>query len=106
MRQRLDRLRIWRTGRSLRELVGAVRGRADLVEGWRENLARYHKGERTALGKAHGESAREIERGVRESYRRGLVDAERRAWAVRERMRERQETRERESGPSIIVPVP
>ena len=90
----------------MRELVGAVRGRADLVEGWREDLARYHKGERTALGKAHGESAREIERGVRESYRRGLVDAERRAWAVRERMRERQETRERESGPSIIIPVP
>ena len=114
MRQRLNResrtvlgrLRIWRTERSLRELVGAVRGREDLVEGWREDLARNHRDERTALGKAHGGSAQQIERGVRESYRRGLVDAERRAWAVRERMRERQETRERESGPSIIIPIP
>ena len=52
-RQRLDResrtvlgrLRIWRTERSLRELVGAVRGREELVEGWREDLDRYHKGE-------------------------------------------------------------
>ena len=92
MRQRLDResrtlrgrLRIWRTERSLRELVGAVRGREDLVEGWREDLDRYHKGERGALGKAHGESAREIERKVREGYRKGLRDAERRARAARE----------------------
>ena len=114
MRQRLDResrtvlgrLRIWRTERSLRELVGAVRGREDLVEGWREDLDRNHREERAALGKEHGGRAKELERGVRESYRRGLVDAERRAWAVRERMRERQETRERESGPSIIIPIP
>ena len=64
-RQRLDResrtlrgrLRIWRTERSLRELVGAVRGREDLVEGWREYLDRYHKGDRAALGKAHGRSS-------------------------------------------------
>ena len=70
MRQRLDResrtlrgrLRIWRTERSLRELIGAVRGREDLVEGWREDLDRYHKGERAALGKAHADSARQIER--------------------------------------------
>ncbi len=113
MRQRLDResrtvlgrLRIWRIERSLRELVGAVRGREDLVEGWRDDLARNHRDERAALGKAHGERAREIERGVRKHYRSGLVDAERRAWAVRETMRERQETGERESGPSIIIPI-
>ncbi len=84
MRQRLEResrtvrgrLRIWRIERSLRELVGAARGREDLVEGWREDLDRYHKRERAALGKAHGESAREIERKVRENYRRVLQDAE------------------------------
>ena len=72
MRQRLDResrsvlgrLRIWRTERSLWELIGAVPGRPDLVEGWHEDLDRYHKGERAALGKAHGDSAREIERKV------------------------------------------
>ena len=85
-RQRLDResrtllgrLRIWRTERSLRDLAGAVRGREDLVEGWREDLDRYHKGERAALGKAHADSARQIEREVREAYRKGLRDAERR----------------------------
>ena len=79
-RQRLDReshtvlgrLRIWRTERSLRELAGAVRGREDLVEGWREDLDRHHKGERAALGKAHADSARQIERELREAYRSGL----------------------------------
>ncbi len=114
MRQRLDResrtvlgrLRIWRLDRSLRELAGAIRGREDLVEGWREDLDRYHRDERTELGKAHGERAREIERGWRKFYRSRLVDAERNAWAVRERMRERQETRERERGPSIVIPIP
>ncbi len=114
MRQRLDResrtvlgrLRVWRIERTLRELVGAVRGRKDLVEGWREDLDRDHRDERTALGKAHGERARQIERGVRKVYRMDLVFAERRAWAVRETMREREQTRERERGPSIIIPVP
>ena len=92
-RQRLDResrtslgrFRIWRIERSLRELVGAVRGREDLVEGWREDLDRYQRGERAALGKAHGDSAREIERKVRETYRRGLQNAERRAREIRAR---------------------
>ncbi|MDE2870247.1 MAG: relaxase/mobilization nuclease domain-containing protein [Gemmatimonadota bacterium] len=74
----LGRFRIWRTERSLRELIGAVRGREDLVEGWREDLDRHHKGERAALGKAHADSARQIERRVREAYRKGLRDAERR----------------------------
>ena len=49
-----------------------------MVEGWREDLDRHHKGERAALGKAHADSARQIEREVREAYRRGLRDAERR----------------------------
>jgi len=112
MRQRLDResrtlrgrLRIWRIERSLRELIGAVRGREDLVEGWREDLDRYHKGERAALGKAHGESARQIERKVREAYRKGLRDAERRA----REPREREGTWGRERGQSVtrIPPQP
>ncbi len=84
-RQRLDResrtlrgrLSIWRTEHSLRELVGAVRGREDLVEGWREDLDRYHKAERAALGKVHADSARQIERKVREAYLGGLHDVER-----------------------------
>ena len=49
-----------------------------MVEGWREDLDRHHKGERAALGKAHADSARQIEREVREAYRRGLRNAERR----------------------------
>ncbi|MCY3599795.1 MAG: hypothetical protein OXN85_07475, partial [Gemmatimonadetes bacterium] len=107
-RQRLDResrtlrgrLRIWRLDRSLRELVGAVRGREDLVEGWREDLDRYHKGERAALGKAHGESARQIERKVREGYRRGLRDAERYGRASGE-TKEREGAWGRERGRSV-----
>ena len=114
MRQRLDResrtvlgrLRIWRLDRSLRELAGAIRGREDLVEGWREDLDRDHRDERAELGKAHGERAREIERGWSKFYRSRLVDAERRAWAVRETMRERQEMMERERRPSIVIPIP
>ena len=116
-RQRLDResrtvlgrLRIWRLERSFRELAGAIRGREDLVEGWREDLDRYHRDERAELGRAHGERAREIERGWRGYYQSGLVDAERSAWAVRERMKERQETAERERGRTftrMVVPRP
>ena len=86
----LGRLRVWRTDRSLPDLAGAVRGREALVEGWREALDRDQKGERAALGKAHADSARQIERQVREAYRRGLRDAERRGRAA-------QETKERET---------
>ena len=111
-RQRFDResrtmrgrLRIWRTERSLRELVGAVRGREDLVEGWREELDRYHKRERAALGKAHGESARQIERKVRENYRRGLRDAERWAREMRAHQPTWEPERARTMTPSPVRP--
>jgi len=119
MRQRLDResrtmlgrLRIWRLDRSLRELAGAIRGRKDLVEGWREDLDGYHRDERAELGKAHGERAREIERGWGKFYRNRLVEAERRAWTVRETMREREREQARERDPGrtitrIVVPRP
>ena len=65
-RTMFDRLRIWRTGRSFR----------DLVEGWRGDLDRHQEGERAVLGKAHADSARQIDRQVREAYRSGLLDAE------------------------------
>ena len=117
MRQRLDResrtvlrrLRIWRLDHSLRELAGAIRGREDLVEGWREDLDRYHRDERAELGKTHGERAWEIERGWSKFYRSRLVFAERSAWAVRETMREREQTPERERDQTItriVVPPP
>ena len=97
----LGRLRIWRTERSLRELVGAVRGRLDLVERWREDLNRYHRGERAALGKAHDKSARQIERKVWETYWRGLREAER--WA--REMRARESAWKPERG-RTVTPVP
>ena len=113
-RQRLDResrtllgrLRIWRTERSLRELVGAVRGREDLVEGWREDLDRHHKGERAALGKAHADSARQIERKVREAYRRGLRNAERRGRATLPDLGHRDVERERGRSITRVPPRP
>ncbi len=109
MRQRFDResrsllgrLRIWRIDRSLRELAGAVRGREDLVEGWREDLDRYNKGERAALGKAHADSARQIERKVREVYRKGLQDAERHARITVQDLVKRAAREMKERGPSI-----
>ena len=67
-------------------------------EDMRQRLDRYHKGERAALGKAHGNSARQIERKVRGSYRRGLRNAERRARQVRE-TKEREGTWGRDRGP-------
>ena len=75
----LDRLRIWRTDRSLRKLVGAVRGGEQLVEGWREDFDRYHKGERgplarrtpTAPGRSSGGCARPNRRALRDAERRG-----------------------------------
>ena len=114
MRQRLDResrtligrLRIWRIEPSLRELVGAVRGREDLVEGWREDLDRYNKGERAALGKAHADNARQIERKVREVYRKGLQDAEQHARITVQDLVQRAAREMKERGPSITrIPV-
>ncbi|WP_420447285.1 relaxase/mobilization nuclease domain-containing protein [Candidatus Palauibacter sp.] len=114
MRQRLDResrtvlgrLRIWRIEPSLRELAGAVRGREDLVESWREDLDRYNKGERAALGKAHADSARQIERKVREVYRKGLQDAEQHARITVQDLVQRAAREMKERGPSIThVPV-
>ena len=78
-----------------------------MVEGWREDLDRHHRDERAELGKAHGERAREIERGWGKFYRSRLVNAERSAWAVRETKREREPTRERERTITrIVVPRP
>ena len=63
----LGRFRIWRGDRSWRDLVGAVLGRATVLESWRKDLARHQKQE-TALGREHAKSAREYERGVRQTY--------------------------------------
>ena len=63
------RFRIWRTYvRSWRELAGAVLGRATMLDSWWKDLARHQKEERAALGREHAKSAREYERGVRQTY--------------------------------------
>ena len=63
------RFRIWRTYvRSWRDLAGAVLGRAAVLDSWRKDLARHQKEERAALGREHAKSAREYERGVRQTY--------------------------------------
>ena len=49
-----------------------------MLEDWRADLDRLHKGERAALGKEHADSAGQIERKVRKAYRKGVRDAERR----------------------------
>ena len=76
-----------RTEPSFRELVGVVRGREDLVESWREDLDRRHKGERAALGKARrqrpadrAEGARGLPKGAAErgAARRGAEGRPRR----------------------------
>ena len=68
---------------------GSWSGRSGAGRTWSRagarDLDRYHKGERAALGKAHADSARQIEREVREAYRKVLRDAEQRAREVRER---------------------
>ena len=99
------RFRIWRTYvRSWRELAGAVLGRPAVLDGWRKDLARHQKKERAALGKAHQESAREYERGVRRTYVR---DARRAVGGVLQaRARERQQAWERERSRSRTPPRP
>ena len=39
-----------------------------MLDSWRKDLARHQKAERTALGREHAKSAREYERGVRQTY--------------------------------------
>ena len=90
----------------MRVLVGAVRGREDLVEGWLEDLERYHKGERAVLGKEHADSARQIEWKVREAYRWGLRDAEQRGRATLPDLAERGVERARGRRVTRILPRP
>ena len=92
------RFRIWRTYvRSWRELAGAVLGRAAVLDSWRKDLARHQKEERAALGREHAKSAREYERGVRQTYahdaRRAVPTVLQARTAAREREIERSRTR-------------
>lgn len=81
----LGRLRAWRElGEGVREVGGALRGRAEVLGRFRAELESRQRGERVSLGKVHAEAVRGIEREAGEVYRRGREGAEERAWeAVR-----------------------
>ena len=58
----LGRFRLWRElGGGVREIGGAVRGRPEVLEGFRAELEHRLRWERVSLGKAHSEAVREID---------------------------------------------
>ena len=78
-------MRAWRElGEGVREIGGALRGRAEVLERFRAELESRQRGERVTLGKVHAEAVRGIELEAGGVYRRGREGAEERAWeAVR-----------------------
>ena len=76
----LGRFRLWRElGGGVREIVGAVRGRPEVLEGFRAELEDRLRWERVSLGKAHSEAVRGIESKAGEFYRGGMEGSEKRA---------------------------
>ena len=76
----LGRFRAWRElGGGVREIGGAVRGRPEVLEGFRAELADRLRRERVSLGKEHSEAVRGIESKAGEFYRGGMEGSEKRA---------------------------
>ena len=76
----LGRLRAWRElGGGVREIGGAIRGRTEVLEGFRAELEDRLRWERVSLGKAHSEAVRGIESKAGEFYRGGMEGSEKRA---------------------------
>ena len=76
----LGRFRAWRElGGGVREIGGAVRGRPEVLEGFRAELEDRLRRERVSLGKEHSEAVRGIEREAGEAYRSGMEGSEERA---------------------------
>ncbi len=74
------RLRQWRElGGGLREIGGAIRGRAEVLGRFRAELEVRHRWERVVLGKAHTEAVRGIEIQGGEAYRSGMEGSKERA---------------------------
>ena len=71
----------WRRelGGGVREIGGAVRGRPEVLEGFRAELEDRLRWERVSLGKEHSEAARGIESKAGEFYRGGMEGSEKRA---------------------------
>ena len=76
----LGRFRAWRElGGGVREIGGAIRGRAEVLGRFSAELEGRHRWERIVLGKAHSEAVRGIERKAGEAYRSGMEGSEERA---------------------------
>ena len=76
----LGRFRLWRElGGGVREIGGAIRGRAEVLGRFSAELEGRHRWERIVLGKAHSEAVRGIERKAGEAYRSGMEGSEERA---------------------------
>ena len=76
----LGRFRLWRElGGGVREIGGAVRGRPEVLEGFRAELEDRLRWERVSLGKEHSEAVRGIESKAGEFYRGGMEGSEKRA---------------------------
>ena len=76
----LGRFRLWRElGGGVREIGGAIRGRAEVLGRFRAELEDRLRWERVSLGKAHSEAVRGIERKAGEVYRSGVEGSEKRA---------------------------
>ena len=76
----LGRFRAWRElGGKLREIGGTIRGRAEVLGRFQEELETRQRLERISLGKAHSEAVRKIESLAGEVYRGGMEGAEGRA---------------------------
>ena len=110
----LGRLRIWRIEPNWRDLVGAVLGRANVLDSWRRDLARYHpetvrrtarealaqhhRAERQVLGDWERERGGWAEDAARDAYRAEelVISAEEAERWKREQARERAERWEAE----------
>ena len=70
LRGRVER---WRTNEQpWRDLGGVIRGKADVLDEWRHDLAQHQRQERAALGREHGSQALELDRRTQYTYERTM----------------------------------
>ena len=72
LRGRVER---WRTNEQpWRDLGGVIRGKADVLDKWRHDLAQHQRQERAALGREHGAQALELDRRTQYTYERTMKE--------------------------------
>ena len=70
LRGRVER---WRTNEQpWRDLGGVIRGKADVLDEWRHDLAQHQRQERAALGREHGAQALEVDRRAQRTYEHAM----------------------------------